>query len=391
MAREYLTSKFIKSIKADGVITIADDFAKGGERGLYIEARTTGKLTFFWRRTVEPNQQSRFIIGEFPAISIKKARETAQEYNRKRSTGELLKELREGPEEQPMTFRKFWEEKYEPRHVPTLADNSQSHYRLAFRQMKAIHNRPINGLTRKEAAKLHADLGDNSKSGANIARAVLSSILEKAVEWGIMEDKDIPKLPKRFKVKGRERYLKQEEIRTLLKVLDGYKEMYGLYFKTLLFTGARRGEACKMRWDELDLENNLWRRVQKGGTVAPTALAEQLVILLRNWKKKLERGGQLNEWVFPSRKKICGHISNPYDHWKIIRKKAGLDGGDEPVVIHTLRHTHASMIVQGTGNLRIAQEQLGHASSSTTERYAHVSGSPVVYKAVNLVVEEMTK
>jgi len=58
---------------------------------------------------------------------------------------------------------------------------------------------------------------------------------------------------------------------------------------------------------------------------------------------------------------------------------AGVEDGDPAdgkqwrrVTPHTLRHTAATRKLRATGNLRIVQEQLGHASIQTTQVYTHI-------------------
>jgi len=73
--------------------------------------------------------------------------------------------------------------------------------------------------------------------------------------------------------------------------------------------------------------------------------------------------------------------------WKLLRwfQKAVVGCGLDPkTVIHSLRHTTATRMIEAGIPTRIVQEHLGHSSISTTERYAKVSRSALAKAAETL-------
>lgn len=62
-------------------------------------------------------------------------------------------------------------------------------------------------------------------------------------------------------------------------------------------------------------------------------------------------------------------------------KRAGL----KDVTIHTLRHTHASRLIQNGLSIYEVRSVLGHTDIKTTMRYAHLENVDVTQKARNVI------
>jgi integrase len=207
----------------------------------------------------------------------------------------------------------------------------------------------------------------------------------------LVSDIDMPKirLPK-----GRLRYLSFEEETQFLKAINPYREVKGLppfedrhpelkrqmidfydMVILLLDTGARHGEICTLEWDKVNLDQKsiaLWRPKVRNESVIYMA-DRVLEILKRRYATKS------GSFIFQNK---VGSARNHITHtFQKAFKRAGISG----CTAHTLRHTHATRLIQNGLNLYEIKEILGHADIKTTMRYAHIEQQSVSRKATDLI------
>jgi integrase/recombinase XerC len=82
---------------------------------------------------------------------------------------------------------------------------------------------------------------------------------------------------------------------------------------------------------------------------------------------------------------VRGKRLNPGVAQKRLRQLRLLLGLPDSVTPHALRHSFATHLLSGGGDLRAIQELLGHASLSTTQRYTEVDSDSLMatYRAAH--------
>jgi integrase len=139
--------------------------------------------------------------------------------------------------------------------------------------------------------------------------------------------------------------------------------------RLLIFTGARLREILHLRWENVDLERGLLSLPDsKTGKKAIVLNAPAMTVLAR-----LPRVGAYviaGQYAGTDKEKPRADLNRP---WRSIAKRANLPR----LRILDLRHTHASFGVGARLGLPIVGKLLGHARSSTTQRYAHLDHDPL--------------
>jgi site-specific recombinase XerD len=132
-------------------------------------------------------------------------------------------------------------------------------------------------------------------------------------------------------------------------------------------SGLRASELAGLDRTDLDLEARLVRvRRGKGRKDRRVPFGPPAARVLAAW---IAASGGSAGALFLNRS--GGRLSSRTVH-RIVHA-AGVRRGLAGVHPHVLRHSFATHLLAGGADLRAIQEMLGHASLSTTQRYAHVS------------------
>jgi integrase len=136
--------------------------------------------------------------------------------------------------------------------------------------------------------------------------------------------------------------------------------------RLLIHTGMRKGEVLSLDWSHVDLapHHPSGARQGSGENVGRDVLLSDAAVDILRFLPRLARGG----FVFPGGRRE-GHLKDLEFFWEQALERAKL----RRVRIHDLRHSYASAAISDGVSLYTVGKLLGHKSSKTTERYAHLS------------------
>jgi excisionase family DNA binding protein len=212
------------------------------------------------------------------------------------------------------------------------------------------------GVKKKGATKKKLE-----NSSLNRELSCLRKIFNVAIDWGYANDNPVRKV-KFFSENCnlRERVLTEEEEKQLFEAATPHLKPI---LAVALFTGMRRGEVLKLKWQHVDFEKREIIVVEsKSGKARTLPINSFLFHLL--YCLRLQDGK--SEFVF----------ANPETGKPFVDIKRAFNGACERVGIkdlrfHDLRHTFASRLARNGVDLNTVKELMGHASITTTQRYLH--------------------
>jgi integrase len=203
-----------------------------------------------------------------------------------------------------------------------------------------------------------AYLADHSRKGWNCLLSILKNLLNRAVDWGVIDFNPIARL-KPLKTDKTFNYFKQDEIERMLAAAD---PELGSAILILLHTGMRRSELWNLRWRDVNLKGRTITIKPHGsfrtksGKIRSVSITEKLYKHLKTLKQ------------------ASPYVCRPYEHIHTLRKNfvklleaEGLSGR-----LHDLRHTFASHLAMANVPIPVIKELLGHSDITTTMIYAHL-------------------
>ena len=348
------TDREIASLKAEDGQRQVVAVASGAGGGLCIEVRSGGRSkTWLYRYRIN-NKARKFTLGSYPAMSLATARVEHGKAVALVKAGEdpaaVAKASKVKRSAMP-TFDAFFEEWLEWKQVAKPARTSTVEaYRHTHRLYisKAIGSLLLKDVTRAVLFAHLSKVRGRSIQAARKALTICAQMLDHAVNLDLIELNPARTIkPSTIGAEApppRQRWLCREEIALFWLGLNegGYHPAQVNCLRLILLTGARRGEATSMTWDQII--GNKWvipasnAKNGKEHTITLHPLALDVIASQR----AISRG---SAWVFEAIREHDagqGHIDGNALRWVLNKVRALTMPQSEIFTVHDLRRTFAS-------------------------------------------------
>ena len=349
MATAQLTDGRVEALRARKTVR---DIRDASLNGFGIRVYPAGRKCYFIH-TQHEGRRTFKIIGNAADTRLNEARERARSMLAETRTGKTVTT-------EEILFETVAEEvflRYGRNWKPGTLLVNRNYYRNEI--LPWFRGRQITDITPADVQEWFASL-HATPVAADRSAPVLSVIMTCAEAYGYRSEGSNPcKGIKRYRRKGRERFLSEQEVHRLGRVLKQHEEAFPLHvaiIRLLLLTGCRGQEIVTLRWVEYR-ERHLHLTDSKTGP--------RMVWLSSPARRILDRLPKTAPRVFPSRRtgKSVG-MSTTGQFWRRICSKTDL----RDVRLHDLRHSFAShAVMQGTP-LPVVARLLGHSQTTMTLR-----------------------
>ena len=229
----------------------------------------------------------------------------------------------------------------------------------------------VDAIGRRDVEAIQVGMKDRPYQ-ANRVLSLLSKMFNLAIEWKWRPDNPAKGI-ERYQEQKRERWLSDEELRHLCAVLDEHPNTRAANAVRLqLLTGARLGEVLTSRKEDFDLHRGIWTKPShqtKQKRTEHLPLSSQALILVTLIIETSDAG---SAFLFPGNKP-GQPLREIKKFWSAVMRKAGIANYRR----HDNRHTYASHLVSSGLSLEIVGRLLGHTTTTTTKRYAHLADDPL--------------
>lgn len=260
-----------------------------------------------------------------------------------------------------------------------------------------LGNWKVKKITRRKAQRLVKDWHSKYKTFRKY-KCYASKIMDYALEEGAIKSNPFDKvknpISKPMIKDDNDKFYTKKELQTFLSFVED-DPMYYAIFRTLAFTGLRKGELMALQWSDINFEKqsiSVSKTVTYGDKsrqiVGPpktpssnriVKLDDNTIQALRRWKLEqktalFKLGHNCNkpdQFVFTNvhTNELLSKMTITHKLWSLCEENKF-----KKITLHGFRHTCCSLLFEAGLGIKEVQDVMGHSNVKTTlDIYAHVT------------------
>lgn len=339
--------------------------------GLFIEVKESGVKSWHYRYSLA-GKQERLVIGRYPDLSLKDARQIRDESASLVAKGISPKQDKAKPK--GILFKDYGERYLKE----VIKKDRKDPYNMVLCLSNDIY--PMMGhipLDQISIEDIRRTIWRKKEQGydaaANQVRGLLKRMFDYAMTLGLVPYNPVLAIPSRHvhKAKPRDRYLSTNEIRTYYTTLLNSRiyrpRKLGLLLS--LLTLVRKSELLRAKWEHIDFDSRIWL-IPETKADSATGHSREMVVYMSDQVmeifKELKAIAGNEPYVFVGRKRGT-HIShNAFN----TAQKAALALTDIPnFTIHDLRRTASTHLNEQGFNRDAIEKCLNHTATGVRSVY----------------------
>lgn len=284
----------------------------------------------------------------------------------------------------------MWLESYETTVKPTTYQNTKNYLNAIIEHhFKDIR---IESVSVAKMQKIVIELSKKYVTYLNYL-SIINRVFKYAVHLDIIQTNPVDRIirPKQQKPRKEKIALTKEELNTFLTLAkDDARPVLYTAWHTLAYTGLRRGELLGLEWSDVDFKNKtisvsktlvtingkLSTQSPKTKRSARTiSLDDSTVQILKDWK--LEQKKLFFKYGVKSKNIVITNTKGGYFDFAHFRDELRYFLGKHKLKqfsVHSLRHTHASLLFEAGIEPKTISDRLGHSNIQTTlDMYTHLN------------------
>ena len=280
-----------------------------------------------------------------------------------------------------MTLQQFAQELLSHAQV-NYAPSTQEMYARSLKLFQALAgNKYVSAVTAKDADNFRTFRAKQvSPVSVNIELRTLKASFTLAMRWKLISENPFRGIAFMKIPEQQPAYIRKEDFgRLILAISDQW-------FKDIVtfavLTGMRRSEIINLKWKDVDFGRRLLHVensatfTTKTGKRRSVPMNESVYQLL--WGKSVKSAEGI-VFTFQGQQIRLDLLTRKF---RFCVRRAGLN---REIHFHSLRHTFATWLVQGSVSIYEVQKLLGHSSITVTQVYSHLASSEL-HSAVDTLV-----